>query len=240
MGSLGETLLTCRDLTMSYGDHVVFEHVDFEVKAGERLCIVGENGAGKSTLVKGLLGLMRPTSGAIEWKEGRGHARIGYLPQRTAARDDFPASVREVILSGCLGTCGMRPWYTHEQRERAASTMSLLDIDDLSGETFCSLSGGQRQRVLLARAMCAADGLLLLDEPTASLDPMATKGLYELLRDLNESHGLTEIMVSHDIGPATEQATSILHLAGDRSFFGTPESYRASAAGRLFAEGGRP
>ena len=174
-------LIQCKNASLAYDGTVVAEQIDFSVRRGEYLCIVGENGSGKSTLVKGLLGLMNPISGTIEYGDGLTRQDIGYVPQQTNVQRDFPASVREVVLSGTIGRGGRSLFYTPEQKKTAARAMERLGIRDLERCCFRELSGGQQQRVRLARALCAAGQLLLLDEPTTGLDPMVSGDFYGLI-----------------------------------------------------------
>ena len=167
-------LITCKDLTLGYENTRVAEHLSFTVPEGAYLCIVGENGSGKSTLMKTLLGLRAPLAGIIAFGDGLRKNEIGYLPQQTPIQRDFPASVQEVVLSGCLSRCGLRPFYTREEKALAAQNMARLGITDLARRCYRELSGGQQQRALLARALCATRKLLLLDEPVAGLDPKVT------------------------------------------------------------------
>ena len=229
-------LITCSDLTLGYENIPVAQHLSFTVEEGDYLCIVGENGSGKSTLMKTLLGLKAPLSGSVAFGDGLRPTEIGYLPQQTPLQRDFPASVQEVVLSGCLGRCGWRPFYSRAEKALAAQNMDRLGITGLARRCYRELSGGQQQRVLLARALCATRKLLLLDEPAAGLDPKVTAGLYDLVARLNRQDGITILMISHDMAAAVEYASRILHLGeGRQLFFGTAAEYRTSPAGRLFA-----
>ena len=221
------SLLKCENLCFSYDGVTVVKDLNFTVEEGDYLCIIGENGAGKSTLIKGLLRLKKPSSGTVEMGEGLRASEIGYLPQQTQIQKDFPASVREVVLSGCLNRMGLRPFYSRAEKERARENMEALEILDLQDQCYRDLSGGQQQRVLLARAMCAAQKLILLDEPVSGLDPVATRSLYAQIARINEQTG---IMVSHDIDASLRYATHILHLGQEgQLFFGTQKEYRRSA-----------
>ena len=182
---MGEHLIKVENLTLSYENMTVVKDLSFTVESGDYLCIVGENGSGKSTLVKSLLSLKKPVGGEITFGGGLRRNEIGYLPQQTGAQHDFPASVGEVVISGCLNSMGFRPFYTDRERKKAAENMERLSISDLKKRSFRELSGGQQQRVLLARALCATSKLLLLDEPVSGLDPMVTAEMYELSRDGN-------------------------------------------------------
>ena len=223
--------LTVQNLSVGYDGHPVAEGISFTVSAGDYLCVVGENGSGKSTLMKTLLRLQEPLGGQILAGDGLQRSEIGYLPQKTAVQRDFPASVREIVLSGCQGRCGRRPFYNREEKSLAAEAMERMGIASLAEQSFREMSGGQQQRVLLARALCATRKLLLLDEPVAGLDPKATAELYELIASLNRE-GVAILMVSHDLA-AVDYASHILHV-GDRVFFGTREAYLESGAGDAY------
>ena len=227
-------LLTCQNLSVGYDGKAVLENLNFSVEAGEYLAVVGENGAGKSTLMKTLLGLQSPVVGKILTGDGLRRNEIGYLPQQTEVQKDFPASVREIVLSGCQGRCGFRPFYNAEEKALAARATEEMGISDLAPRCYRELSGGQQQRVLLARALCATRKMLLLDEPVSGLDPKVTEEMYALIEKLNKKDGITVIMISHDIRAALRYADRILHI-GKSVFFGTPEEYLDSPGGKLFA-----
>lgn len=228
--------LLCENLTLGYEGQPVTRNLNFTVNSGDYLCIVGENGSGKSTLMKTILNLRNPImAGTLSMGEDLKATEIGYLPQQTDVQKDFPASVREVVLSGCLGRRGRLPFYSKEDHKRALSNMEKLGIAHLAGESYRYLSGGQQQRVLLARALCATEKMLLLDEPVAGLDPVATTEMYECIGRLNKEEGITIIMVSHDITQALGQASHILHLASEPLFFGTKTDYLRSSIGQAFA-----
>ena len=224
----------CRDVSLGYDGKVIAEHISFEINSGDYLCIVGENGSGKSTLVRAMLKLHEPMSGEITTGDGVLPTDIGYLPQQTEVQRDFPASVREIVLSGFTGHLGAKPFYSHEQKVAAMRAMERLGIDSLARHCYRELSGGQQQRVLLARALCATKKILLLDEPAAGLDPKVTGEMYSLIENLNREDGITIIMVSHDIAAAIRYATHILHIGHKRNFFGTKEEYIKSEDGRAF------
>lgn len=232
-------ILKCENASFAYDGRTVLENVNFSLNAGDYLCIVGENGSGKSTLIKGLLGLKTPESGSVSYLDALSSTEIGYLPQQTAAQRDFPASVNEVVLSGCLNRLGGRFRYGREERERAEKNMERMGIEELKNASYQELSGGQQQRVLLARALCATKKLLLLDEPVTGLDPIATGEMYNLIKLVNLCDGISVIMVSHDIHEAVRYATHILHLGHKQLFFGTSAEYRESDLARRFLGGGR-
>jgi len=227
--------LTCQNLTLGYEGKTVVSGLSFIVNEGDYLCIVGENGSGKSTLMKTILKLKTPMSGQLVIGDGLTQNEIGYLPQQTVVQKDFPASVREVVRSGCLNRCGLRPFYSKAEKQMAEDNMEKLGIALLAGRCYRELSGGQQQRVLLARALCATRKILLLDEPVAGLDPKATAEMYALIKKLNDS-GITIIMISHDIIASVKYASHILHIGGQSPlFFGTKAEYLESDAGLIYA-----
>ena len=225
-------LISVKNLSLGYDSTVLVKDLNFEVNQGDYLCIIGENGSGKSTLMKTILGLRPPLSGQITMGDGLKDNEIGYLPQQTLVQRDFPASVREIVLSGCQGRAGLRPFYNKEEKLLAESNMERLGILDIADRCYRNLSGGQQQRVLLARALCATGKILLLDEPVSGLDPKVTQEMYQLIADLNKD-GIAIIMISHDIAQAVHYASHILHI-GERVFYCSKDDYLMSAPGRLF------
>ena len=223
------------NLSVGYDREVVSENINFTVEPGDYMCIVGENGSGKSTLMKTILNLIKPIGGTITVGDGLRKNEIGYLPQQTMVQRDFPASVTEIVLSGCQAGCGLRPFYNREEKELAKENIRRMGIEDLANRCYRELSGGQQQRVLLARALCATKKILLLDEPVSGLDPKVTAEMYELIAKLNKE-GVTIIMISHDITAAVQYASHILHV-GDTVYFGTKEEYLNSEEGRFFLSG---
>lgn len=209
--------LRCENLSIGYEDGTVAENINFSLNAGDYLCIVGENGSGKTTLMKTILGLQLPLSGEMILDDGLSRGAIGYLPQQTVQQRDFPASVREIVLSGCLNKRGKSPFYTKAQKNTASENIKRLGIADISAKCYRNLSGGQQQRVLLARALCAAEKMLLLDEPTAGLDPAATEEMYRYIKALNDE-GMTIIMITHDMEAAGLYATKTLTMGKDVTF----------------------
>ena len=231
-------IFECKDVTLGYENKVVAKNLNFKIDQGDYLCGVGENGTGKSTLIKTLLGLIKPLNGeVIANVQGKNHKGVGYLPQQTQAQKDFPASVWEVVLSGVLNNDHRCPFYNKKDKAEAEKNMEKLNILDLKKRCYRELSGGQQQRVLLARALCATDSVLILDEPVTGLDPAASMELYETIKDLNKKENVTIIMVSHDIKNALNYATHILHLEQENDFFGTVEEYKKSNVSNMFLGG---
>lgn len=227
-------LITCEKASFAYEGRTVIHDLNLQIERGEYLCVIGENGSGKSTLIKGLLGLIAPVRGRVSYGDGLTHSEIGYLPQRTDVQNDFPASVWEVVTSGCRGRS---LFLNADMRRTAQQNIDLLGISSIRSSSFMELSGGQQQRALLARALCATRSLLLLDEPVAGLDPLVTREMYDVISMLHRERGLTIVMISHDIGTALRYADRILHMSQSGIFLGTPDEYRQSELGRAFAGG---
>ncbi len=231
-------LITCKEVKMGYEGKIILDNVNFTVNQGDYLCIIGENGSGKSTLMKGLLKLKSALGGKIGYGEGLVANQIGYLPQQTDIQRNFPASVYEVVLSGRLNQLGWRPFFNNKDKKVVLEKMEWMGIKHLKGQSFQELSGGQQQRVLLARALCATQKLLLLDEPVAGLDPVVTAEMYDLIKTINEKHDITVIMISHDIEAAVKYASHILQLGNKQLYFGTTKDYLNSDIGSTFVGGG--
>lgn len=215
--------IICDNLSLGYDNQPILTNLSFTVNAGDYLVILGENGSGKSTLMKTILGLTRPLDGKLQFGDGLKANEIGYLPQQTQVQKDFPASVLEIVLSGCQARAGLRPWYTPAEKQLAEENMELMRITQFKERCYRELSGGQQQRVLLARALCATQKCLLLDEPVSGLDPNVTAEMYDLISELNQD-GITVIMISHDISAAVRYASHILHI-GEKPFFGSKQQY---------------
>ena len=231
-------LIVCRDVSLGYEGQTVLSHLNLTIRDGDYLCIVGDNGSGKSTLLRGLLGLLAPQSGEILRAPELERGAVGYLPQQTRAQRDFPATVLEVALSGGLNQKGSRFFYTRAQKSQALMNLGKLGVLEWKDKSYRELSGGQQQRVLLARALCAAGRLLILDEPITGLDPAAAQDLYKTLSYLNTKEGMAIVMVTHDLGPALRSARSVLHIGQRGTFLGPVADYLASPQGRRFREVG--
>lgn len=226
------SMIHCDKASFSYDGTRILNKLSFTVERGDYLCIVGANGAGKTTIMKGILGLKKPLEGSIRFDDGLKPSEIGYLPQQSDIQKDFPASVMEVVLSGCLNKLGWRPFYGKKHRELALSNMERMQITELKNKSYQELSGGQQQRVLLARALCASSRLLVLDEPVTGLDPIMSAELYRAVEEIHQN-GMAVVMISHDVHQAVKHANKVLHV-GNELFFGSTEDYLSSAVGRRF------
>lgn len=228
-------LLSFENVAIGYENNPIVQNINFSIGKGDYLVILGENGAGKSTLLKTMLGLLKPLSGRIVFDTEVKRTEIGYLPQQTVVQKDFPASVWEIVLSGCLARNGLRPFYSKKDKELANYNINRLGLESLKKRCYRELSGGQQQRVLLARALCASDKILVLDEPVTGLDPKVTLQLYEIIDSLNKD-GITIIMISHDL-QAISHASKVLHV-GHEIFFGNKDDYLKSQDYQLFLDKG--
>lgn len=232
------SIVTCKDISIEYDGKVAVDQVSFTIEQGDYLCIVGENGSGKSTLVKALMGLLKLKSGEIEINKELTLGGIGYLPQQADSQKDFPASVYEIVLSGCIKSKGLRPFYNVKEKQRVKDNLERLNIYGLRHKSYRELSGGQQQRVLLARALCATDTLLVLDEPVTGLDPVVTAELYDIIEELNRRDHVTIIMVSHDVRMATKDANKILQMGRKVLFFGKTKEYINTSYAKALLGGG--
>ena len=222
-------LLSCKNVSLAYDGATVATDITFDVNDGDYLCILGRNGSGKSTLIKALAGLIKPADGQILYGDGLTARQVGYLPQATVIQKNFPASVREVVLSGTRSL-----FYSKKDKQKADEVLQLLGLTDIQKHSCSELSGGQLQRVLLARALCASTKLLLLDEPTAGLDKLVTEELYGIVNKLNREQGITVVIISHDIDTSLTDATHILHMDHRVLFYGTSDEYINSGKAKRF------
>ena len=230
-------ILECKKLNIGYDERTICKDISFSVESGQYICIVGENGSGKSTLLKTILGLNKPIGGKVVFDKSFNKSYVGYLPQQTDAQRDFPAIVKEVVLSGFINKMGWRPFYKKSEKEKANEILKTLGIIDLANKSYRELSGGQQQRVLLARALCATDELLVLDEPTNALDVRSRNKLYQLIAELNKK-GLTIIMVSHNLESVINDATHIVYLKDTPQFVGSKEDFLQTEYAKLNKLGG--
>lgn len=212
-------LLQCENVALGYQKTVLVEGLNLEVHRGDYLCVIGDNGVGKSTFVRTLLGLQPALAGRITLGDGLRPQDLGYLPQQTVVQRDFPATVEEIVRSGCVSRMGWRPTLSKAERARVGENLERMGVAHLSKRSYRTLSGGQQQRVRLARALCAADTLLLLDEPVAGLDPEGTAEMYQIIDRLNHEDGMTILMVSHDLEGVRAYATHILRMGREPRFY---------------------
>lgn len=223
---MNNKLITAENLVLAFDCHTAADNVNFSLSRGDYLCVVGENGSGKSTLLRAVTGDIKPVGGKLILDEQLKNGGIGYLPQKSKIQRDFPASVHEVVLSGCAKRDFFGLFWKKGSKNKAEHAMELLGITDLRDKCYGDLSGGQQQRVLLARAICVSDTLLLLDEPVTGLDPEAAHEMYHTIRKINRETGCAVMMVSHDIGCALREADHVLSMCRGHSFFGSVDEYR--------------
>lgn len=226
--------LICKDLSIGYEGRIIAKDINFTAEAGNYISVVGENGSGKSTLIKTLFNLHKPLNGEIKLSEGLKFNQIGYLPQQTDIQKDFPASVSEVVMSGFMGRHKFLPFCSKAEKNKASEIMSKLGLDEIKKACYRELSGGQQQRVFLARALCATEKMIVLDEPVTGLDPKVTAQLYETIEKLNRENNITVIMVSHDVRAAIRYSSHILHIGINGTFFGSRDEYMKSEIGQKF------
>jgi zinc transport system ATP-binding protein len=228
-------MIAVENLCVKYESGYAVRDVSFTVRKGDYLCVVGENGSGKSTLMKAVLGLIKPSSGSVTFT-GIKRSEIGFIPQQTVVQKDFPSSVYEVVLSGFQSKTGLLPFYSSKQKQKAKDNLQRLGAAELAKKSYRELSGGQQQRVLLARALCATELLIFLDEPATGLDPVMASELYAVLASLN-GQGVAIVMISHDVQSAVKYGGTILHMATSPLFFGTAEEYARSKTGQKMLGG---
>lgn len=216
-------LIKLENVTLGYDSHIVLKDINFEINDQDFICVVGPNGSGKSTLIKGILGLIKPIKGKVIYNIEQNF--IGYMPQETKVDANFPASVLEIVLSGTLNKMKFKPFYTNEEKEIALKNLKILKIEKLKNKSFADLSGGERQKVLLARSLCATKKLLILDEPSNNLDSKSKETLYNTVVDLNKNHGITIVMITHDLDHKNLLGNKILSLREDEIFFGSTKEF---------------
>lgn len=216
-------ILKAEDLTIAYGTVVAVKDVNFSVSEGEYVCVVGSNGSGKSSLIKGILGLVPISSGKLEFSIPM--ENVAYLPQVNLAERDFPATVMEVVMTGTQKKAKRLPFYSKKDVEAAERALDTLHILDIRNKRIGQLSGGQQQRALLARALCREPKMLILDEPCAGLDPNITQEFYSMISDLNQTKGITLIMVSHDMDQVKMNAKRVLEINQTLKFDGNVDDW---------------
>ncbi len=227
---MAEVIVEFRGVGYRVEGQEILRNITFSVKRGEYLALLGPNGAGKTTLLRILLGLIRPTQGEVRvfgkppWHLSRAErSRIGYVPQLAEIDLDFPIRVYDVVMMGRYGRLGYLRRPGPEDHRAVKRALALMGIQDLARRRLRALSGGQRQRVFIARALASEPELLVLDEPTTSLDTAMAEGLYELLDQLQQELNLTIILVSHDVGVVAERVDTVACLAGELVTHGRPQ-----------------
>ena len=219
-------MIKLENLTIGYDNQIILKDVNLSINEGEYVCILGANGSGKSTLLKTVLGLIKPLTGKIIIDK---KTSIGYVPQAKMLQQDFPATVNEIVMSGCLKKMKWRPFYTKKERDLANKNMKLLQISSLKNKSFSELSGGQQQRALIARALCATNKVLFLDEPFTALDGYGALKLYGILKKLNRDEHVTIVVISHDVDTILRYASHVIHVDETIVFDGTKEEYLESS-----------
>ncbi|HFS85402.1 MAG TPA: ABC transporter ATP-binding protein [Epsilonproteobacteria bacterium] len=207
------SVIQIKNLSFAYEKEVVLEEISLSVNKNDFLAIIGPNGGGKSTLLKLVLGIEKIKKGSVEIlgeKPSKNLSTIGYVPQNTNVNINFPIRVIEVVMMGHAGS--KRPLFGYSAEEKACAMGSLAQVgmEKYANQKIGSLSGGQRQRVMIARALCAHPQILLLDEPTSSIDVKGQREIYELLKRLNQS--ITVVVVTHDISVILEYANKVAHI----------------------------
>lgn len=231
-------VLECKGLSVWYNDVCALENIDLSVAAGDLLGIIGPNGGGKTTLLKAILGLLAPTAGTVTvfgQPAGTAGRSLGYVPQVSRFDRSFPITVMEVALMGRLpARLSPRFGFSHHDRELAEYWLDKLGLISLKNRQIGQLSGGQLQRVLIARALAVEPKLLLLDEPTASVDVNTKEQIYTLLQQLNLT--MTIVVVTHDLETITKNLHTIAYLNQALLYHGLTDAYFKQAA----AGGGWP
>ena len=210
--------LIFENVVLGYDGKVILENLNFKVSKKDYVVILGDNGFGKTTLIKTILNIIPLISGKIIRSDDLTSSDIGYLPQQTSLQKDFPATVYEIVLSGCANKLSGRFFYRDSEKKLALENLEKLGITSLKDSSFRNLSGGQQQRVLLARALCSNSKILLLDEPVAGLDPKSTLEMYSIIKRLNEENDTTILMISHDTKSALKYASHVLEISNDTAY----------------------
>ena len=225
---MNSPVISCDRLGVTLGGMKVLDGLSLTVYDGDYLAVLGPNGGGKTTLLRVILGLVKPSSGTVTVfgePPGQAHGRIGYVPQRLFFDRDFPISVREVVMMGRLPKRRLMQRYGRVDREKADEAIETVGLTRLKHNRIGTLSGGELQRSLIARALAGEPDLLLLDEPTASIDPDMKTTIYDLLDRLRERH--TIVLVTHDTGTVGRSVSRVaclnctLDMVGPASSLGT-------------------
>lgn len=224
-------VIELQGVSYKYGDRYAVSDINLTVREGEFLGIIGANGAGKSTTLKLMIGLLRPTHGKVSlFGQPLSHFRdwnkIGYISQKASSfNTQFPATVREVVETGLVGQKGIWWFKRADNNRKVLEALDLVGMLDYKDRRIGELSGGQQQRVFIARAIVKDPRLLLLDEPVEGVDVEAQAQFYELLEKLNKEHGLTLVMVSHDIGTISKKVGTLACINTTLHYHGEPEAF---------------
>ncbi|MDQ1564540.1 MAG: zinc/manganese transport system ATP-binding protein [Actinomycetota bacterium] len=238
---VSDAVLTVRDVGVWLSGREILSHVDFSVRPGEFVGLIGSNGAGKTTLLRLILGLLRPTSGRVTIAGIRGRRRagvIGYLPQKVGLDADVPLRARDVVALGLDGQRLGIPIRSNQQGEAVEEILAAVGGLGFADKRIGQLSGGQQQRILLAHALISSPRLLLLDEPLANLDPASTHDIVTLLGDVCAQRGVAIVLTAHDMNPLLPVMDRIVYLAGGKAAVGTTDEVaRTEVLTKLY---GRP
>lgn len=236
-------LIELEHVSFSYGEREVLTDVNLTIHQGDYLAILGPNGAGKTTLLKLIFGLLTPQKGTIRLfgtpsATFKDRSRIGYVPQKTAiAERNFPATVFDVVLMGRTAKRGLFHPIRQTDKDAALLALRRVGLLELADRMISDLSGGQTQRVFIARALATEPAVLILDEPTAGVDPHAQEDLYGLLRSLNTESGITIMIVSHDIETITKETSQIAYVDRSLTYHESSLSFIESDFSRVVAHG---
>ncbi|MBQ4354189.1 MAG: ATP-binding cassette domain-containing protein [Clostridia bacterium] len=225
---MGDALLTCQNLTVGYEGVRLCTDISFTLHTGEYMSIIGPSGIGKSALAGTILGVQKPAEGEVIYENGMQRTDIGCLPQEQVIRSSV--TVREVVLEGCLHHT--KKWFVgRAEKEFAMHNLERVGLADFAKRRFGDLSGGQRQRVLLARALCSAKKLLILDEPMHGLDAYAKDEIFHEIVKINES-GIAVMLIDANAVDGT-----VLHLSDRQLFCGSVTDYIRSVPGQFYFMG---
>ncbi len=230
---MNEPILTCSDVSIGHDGRATCRHLNFAIRPNDCLCVVGGSGSGRSTLLRVLMKNESPMAGTVAYADGMTKNDVGCLPQIRDAR--MNSTVRDVVLAGCLNRHKL-PFFTKHDKQILSERLHLVGIADIEKRRFSELSGGMQQKVLLARALCAATKLLLLDNPAHGLDKNAAGEMYDLIETIAMA-GMPVVMVSDDTNAVLRLATHILHLSDEPRFYGTKEGYLRTYEGQMFKAG---
>lgn len=231
MSIKGQNCIEVKNVSFSYDNNFILKNINFAVKSGEYLGIIGPNGGGKTTLVKIILGLLKPNSGSvkifgIDTKVFKEKALIGYVPQRVSQEIfQFPATVEEIVKSGRTAKIGLLKNFSKDDLMAVEKVMKIADIMKYKNNLLSDLSGGERQRVFIARALAGEPKILILDEPSVGIDLPTQEKFYSFIEKLNKDYGVTIIFISHDIDVVAHEVKCLLCLNKNLVCHGSPKEF---------------